>query len=95
MKLLLIQFVYLQLMDLLTTLAFLMHGGREMNPIVDALLRIDPVMGLVVVKGMALVLGVYCVVSGRRRLLSRANAFYAFLIAWNLVAIIAGGSIAG
>lgn len=90
MKLLLAQFAYLQVMDLLTTLAFLSHGGQEANPLVVALLRFDPLMGLLLAKGVALALAIFCFISGRGKLLSRANMFYAALIAWNVLAIIAG-----
>ena len=79
-------------MDLLTTLAFLSHGGREANPFVAALLRFDPLTGLLVAKGFAILLASFCFVSGRQKLVSRANIFYAALIAWNVLAIIAGGT---
>ena len=90
MKLLLLHFVYLQLMDLLTTLAFLAHGGREMNPLVAALLQMHPLIGLAAAKGFAIALAVYSVLGGRETLLKRVNAFYAVVIVWNTVAIISG-----
>jgi hypothetical protein len=94
MKSLIIQFVYLQFLDLLTTLAFLSHGEREMNPLVARMLQAHPVWGLLAVKIFAIGLAVYCLAARRHRLLGRANLFYAVLIAWNIVAIIAGGSFA-
>ena len=91
----LIQFSYLQLLDLLTTLAFLANGVSEGNPIVALVIRKvnDPLMGLVAIKVLALGLGVYCCLSGRSRLLKRINAGFAMLIAWNLVALIAGAGV--
>jgi hypothetical protein len=79
-------------MDLLTTLAFLSHGGQEMNPLVAALLHFDPLVGLLLAKGVAVALAILCFISGRQKLVLRANIFYAGLIAWNVLAIIAGGT---
>lgn len=92
MNSLLIQFVYLQFLDILTTLAFLSHGGREMNPLLVASLQAHPILSLLVVKALAVALACYCFTRRKERLLGRANLFYAALIVWNVVAIIAGGS---
>ena len=50
----------------------------------------NPISGLIVVKLLAILLGIYCWRMGRQRLLSRINALFAFVIAWNLVALIVG-----
>ncbi|MBI3679575.1 MAG: hypothetical protein HY235_04185 [Acidobacteria bacterium] len=88
----LLQYVYLQILDLLTTIAFLLHGIREGNPLVRLVLEIapNPVGGLVMLKLAALVLGVYCWRTRRLPLLNKVNFFFAALIAWNLVALIVG-----
>jgi len=39
---------------------------------------------------LAVLLGIYCWRMGRDRLLSRINVVFAFVIAWNLVALIIG-----
>lgn len=87
-----VQYSYLQLLDLLTTVAFLMIGVQEGNPVVRLALELapTPVVGLLCVKAAALGLGVFCVRSGRLRLLSRINALFAVIVAWNLVALIVG-----
>ncbi len=91
---LLIQFSYLQTLDVLTTLAFLLVGVNEANPILRLLLGMtnSPLVALLVVKVLALCLAAYCWRRGRRRLLSRVNVFYAVLVAWNLIAFLAGAS---
>jgi hypothetical protein len=64
---------------------------RRINPVVRFFLNVapSPLSGLVAVKVIGLGLGVYCWQRGRRRLLGRVNFFYAALVAWNLVALLA------
>jgi len=90
---LLLQYSYLQMLDLLTTVAFLLHGVQEANPLVRLALRYSshPLGGLLLVKMLALSLGVYCWRCGREKLLTRINILFAVVVAWNLVALIAGG----
>ena len=92
MNQLLVQYSYLQILDLLTTVAFLLHGVQEANPVVRFALRYSshPWGGLLLVKMLALALGVYCWRCGRDRLLTRINILFAIVVAWNLVALIAG-----
>jgi hypothetical protein len=87
---LLLQYSYLQVLDLLTTLAFLLHGVREGNPLVRMMMHVttNPLGGLVLVKVVAVALGLYCWRVGRGRLLSRINVVFAFIVAWNLAALI-------
>lgn len=87
---LLIQFICLQICDLLTTLIFLSLGVAEANPLVRLALgaaREHPAAVLTAVKLAGIVLGCYAWRSGRRRLLSRINILFAACVAWNLVAI--------
>ncbi len=81
------------MLDLLTTVAFMLHGIREANPVVRFALQSSshPLGGLLAVKMMALGLGIYCWRCGRERLLTRINILFAIVVAWNLVALIAGG----
>jgi Domain of unknown function (DUF5658) len=89
---LLVQFSYLQILDFMTTIAFLVHGIPEGNPLVRAALRYSPypLGGLLAVKLMALGLGVYCWKYGRQRILSRINMLFAVVVVWNLTALIFG-----
>ena len=88
----LLHFSYLQILDFLTTVAFLVNGIKEANPFVRLALKFapNPIGGLLLVKLLAIVLGVYCWRMGRQRLLSKINIGFAMLIAWNLVALIVG-----
>jgi hypothetical protein len=87
---LLFQFGYLQLLDMMTTMAFLLNGVQEGNPVVRFALNVspNPVAGLLAVKLVALALGVYCWQRGRSRLLVRVNLLFAAVVAWNLAALI-------
>lgn len=92
------QFVYLQLLDVLTTIAFLLQGVSESNPVVKWAMRAgpDPVSGLVLLKAAAVAMGIYCSLSSREKLLQRVNIFFALLVAYNLVALIlASGGFTG
>lgn len=97
MNSLLIQFAYLQLLDFLTTIAFLIRGVQEANPLVKHMIvSFSPFGGLLLVKAAALLLGVYCWRLGKGQLLTRINVGFALLIAWNIVALILapdGGSV--
>jgi hypothetical protein len=90
------QFVYLQLLDVLTTVAFLLNGVAESNPVVRWAMEAapNPFSGLILVKVAALALGVYCMLSARQQLLKKVNIFFAGLVAYNLLALIlaSGGS---
>jgi len=86
----LLHYTYLQLLDLLTTLAFLLHGVEEGNPLVRFVLErsSSDLVGLLVVKLAAMGLGAAAWLTGRRRLLGRANVFFALVVAWNLLALV-------
>jgi hypothetical protein len=85
-----LQFVYLQLVDLLTTLAFLAHGVEEANPLIRLLLALMPsrLAALAAAKLAAVALGYYCWRLGRITLLTRVTWFYAVLALWNLGALV-------
>lgn len=87
-----LSYVYLQMLDFLTTVAFLAHGIHEANPFVRMMLSLipNPVAALLAVKLMALLLGVYCWRMRRERVLSYINVMFAVLVAWNVIALIMG-----
>jgi hypothetical protein len=89
---LLLQFSFLQLFDFLTTVAFLVNGIGEANPLVRNLMTWcpNPLIGLAVAKSAALALALYCWRQDRLRLLTRANLFFSFIVTWNLLALILG-----
>jgi hypothetical protein len=86
----LLHFSYLQFLDLLTTLVFLLHGMKEGNPLVRFALNVapNPLSGLLLVKLAAIGLGVFAWRAGRVRVLRRMNVLFAIVVAWNLAAMI-------
>ena len=74
----------------MTTVAFLINGVREANPLVRFALQFgpNPLGGLVVVKILAAGLGLFCWWKGRNKLLTRINFLFALVVVWNMVALI-------
>ena len=86
---LLAEFAYLQILDILTTIVFLMQGVGEANPLVRwALGQGNPLVALVGVKILGLALAAFCVYRSRDRLMRRVNVLFACLIVYNLVVIL-------
>jgi Domain of unknown function (DUF5658) len=87
---LLLHYAYLQVLDFLTTVAFMINGVKEGNPLVRLAMSVspNPMSALLTVKLAAVALGILCFCTGRERLLSRINIVFAVLVAWNLVALI-------
>jgi Domain of unknown function (DUF5658) len=83
---------YLQVLDFLTTIAFLLHGVKEANPLVVFFVRLagNPVGGILAAKILGVLIASYCWRHKRVRTLGRINLFFAFLVTWNLVALILG-----
>lgn len=92
MNQLLLQYSYLQVLDFMTTVAFLLQGVREGNPLVRVALRYapNPLGGLLAVKLLAVMLGFYCWKAGRDKLLTKINILFAVIVAWNVAALIIG-----
>jgi hypothetical protein len=82
-------FVYLQLLDLLTTLLGLRLGAVEASPFVRLLMHASPAVGLAVSKLLALALGGFCLYTRRLGLIRLASYWYGGLVAWNLIILLA------
>ncbi len=84
------QYSYLQVLDFLTTIAFLINGVQEGNPVVNwAILTFPtPMAGLAAIKIVAIGLGVYCWQTAKSHVLAKINIAFAVLVAWNLVTLI-------
>ncbi len=81
-------FIYLQLLDLLTTLVGFKLGASEASPFIRALMHAGPAMGVLTSKILALGIGAICVASGRTHLIRWITYWYAGLVVWNLMVML-------
>jgi len=82
-------FVYLQLLDLLTTIVGFRLGAVEASPFIRTLMHAGPVIGVVVSKVLALGIGALCVVVNKAHIIRWISYWYAGLIVWNLMVMLA------
>jgi hypothetical protein len=77
-------FIYLQLLDLLTTLVGFRLGASEASPFIRMLMHAGPAAGVAVSKLLAIGLGALCIYTKREHLVRWASYWYAALVVWNL-----------
>ena len=81
-------FLYLQLLDALTTIVGFRLGAVEASPFVRVLMHAGPGVGLAISKAVALLLGGFCVYTKRHQLMCIASYWYGGLVVWNLMIIL-------
>jgi len=77
-------FLYLQILDILTTLIGFSLGNGEASPFVRLMVRWGPLNGLLLSKILAVGLATACLLLRRRKLIHWINYWYATVVAWNL-----------
>ena len=82
-------FIYLQLLDLLTTLVGFKLGAREASPFIRMLMHTGPAAGVLVSKFLALGLGGICLYYKKNHLIRWVTYWYGGLIVWNLMVLLA------
>jgi len=82
-------FVYLQLLDLLTTLVGFKMGAAEASPFIRMLMHAGPTAGVAASKIIALGLAGVCVYYKKERLIRWATYWYGGLVVWNLIVLLA------
>ncbi len=80
-------FVYLQLLDFITTMMGFRLGGYELSPFIRWLTELGPATGVAVAKVAACALAGVCVWLHKERVVRWANYFFAGLVLWNLMQI--------
>jgi hypothetical protein len=85
-------FIYLQLLDILTTLVGFRLGASEASPFIRILMHAGPAAGVVSSKLVALGLGAVCVRWKRMHVIRWASYWYGGLIVWNLMVMLAAQS---
>jgi hypothetical protein len=81
-------FLFLQVLDLLTTLVGFKVGAIEVSPFIRTMMHLGPAIGVVLSKAIACVLAGVCIWLGRQRLIRWANYWYGALVVWNLCVIL-------
>ena len=82
-------FIYLQLLDLLTTLVGFKMGATEASPFIRMLMHAGPVSGVMASKILALGLGGVCVYLKKKHLIQMVSYWYCALVVWNLMIMLA------
>lgn len=87
-------FLYLQLLDFLTTWIGMRLGLGEASPFIRQLMHMGPAAGLLLSKLIAFGLAGVCVWLNKRHIVRWINYWYAALVVWNMVlmAIVLRGS---
>ena len=88
-------FIYLQVLDLLTTLVGFRLGAVEASPFVRMLMFAGPTVGVIASKAIAIGLAGLCVYLNKRHLVRWANYWYGGLVLWNLIILLAAPGAAG
>ena len=81
-------FLFLQLLDVITTLIGFEIGLAEASPFVRYVMQMGPMTGLLISKVIAILLATFCVWSGRYRVIRYINYWYAALVMWNIALIL-------
>ena len=88
-------FVYLQLLDLLTTLVGIRVGAAEASPFVRMMMHAGPAAGVIASKVLALGIGGLCVYLDKSHVIRWISYWYSVLVVWNLMVMLTTGSSAG
>jgi len=85
-------FIYLQLLDLLTTLVGFKLGAKEASPFIRLLMHAGPAAGVLVSKLLSLGLGAVCLYYKKNHLIRWVSYWYGGLIVWNLMVLLASAN---
>ncbi len=81
-------FFYLQILDVMSTLAGFSLGNTEASPFIRLLIRWGPVTGLICSKIFAGACLLICILLRRWEFIRWINYWYAALVIWNLYIIL-------
>lgn len=82
-------FIYLQLLDLLTTLVGFKLGAREASPFIRMLMHAGPAAAVMLSKVLSLGLGAVCIYYKKSHLIRWISYWYSGLVVWNLMVLLA------
>jgi hypothetical protein len=78
-------FIYLQILDFMTTMIGFRAGASEASPFIVSLIKMtNPAIGVAMSKMVGVGIGALCIATNRQRIVTWINYWYAALIIWNL-----------
>jgi hypothetical protein len=77
-------FIYLQLLDFMTTLVGFRLGGVEVSPYARWLTLLGPTVGIALAKLTGFAVAAVCIRYHKERVIHWANYYFAVLVVWNL-----------
>jgi hypothetical protein len=80
-------FLYLQVLDFMTTLLGFRLGASEASPFIRTLIHMGPAIGIALSKFVAVGLGALCIWRKKAYVIGWINYWYAALVVWNLCVI--------
>ena len=86
-------FLYLQVLDFLTTLVGMRFGLQEASPFIRQIMAMGPVAGLLLSKLIAFALAGLCLGIQKAHLIRWINYWFAALVVWNLCLILGSAGI--
>ena len=86
-------FIYLQVLDVLTTLVGFKLGAVEGSPFIRLLMHAGPAAGVIASKVLALGLVAICVYTRKHRLIRWITYWYGGLVVWNLMVMLAAPAV--
>ncbi len=82
-------FLYLQILDFITTMLGFRVGAAEASPFIAKLIHASsPMAGVAFSKLVAIAIAGFCLMTQRQKLVGWINYWYAGLVVWNLVVIL-------
>jgi hypothetical protein len=89
-------FIYLQLLDLLTTLLGFRLGAAEASPFIRLMMHVGPATGVIASKVLALGIGGLCFYLNKSHVIRWISYWYGGLVIWNLIVMLSvPGHVAG
>jgi Domain of unknown function (DUF5658) len=89
-------FIYLQLLDLLTTLLGFRLGAAEASPFIRLMMHVGPATGVMASKVLALGIGGLCFYLNKSHVIRWISYWYGGLVIWNLIVMLSvPGHVAG
>jgi Domain of unknown function (DUF5658) len=81
-------FIYLQLLDLLTTLLGFRLGAAEASPFIRLMMHFGPAAGVIGSKVLALGIGALCIYMNKANVIRWISYWYGGLVIWNLMVML-------